>query len=107
MVAVNRVRACKTRIVMGGMAELVAQVLGHVIVGNFWDHKRILDESRLAIVNNSVVVQQKSREDFLSRQDIPKKSSLGWGKINMLEKNQDTVSGHSEGAREGWKTLKT
>ena len=107
VVAVNRVRACKTRIVMGGMAELVAQVLGHVIVGNFWDHKRILDESRLLIVNNTVVVQEKSKQDFLSKQDIPKKSSLSWGKINMLEKNQDTVSGHSEGARDGWKTLKT
>ena len=107
VVAVNKVTACKTRIVMGGMAELVAQVLGHVIVGNFWDHKRILDESRLVVVNNTVVVQQKSTEDFLSKQDIPAKSSLDWGKINLLEKNQDTVSGHSEGGRDGWKTLKT
>ena len=112
VVAVNKVRACKTRIVMGGMAELVAQVLGHVIVGNFPDYKRILDESRLVVVNNSVVVLQKSQDDFLSKQDIPRQSALNSKpkkpKINMLEKNQDTVSGHSESWREGlWRTLKT
>ena len=108
VVAVNTAGACRTRIVTGGsLAEQVAQVLGPVLIGDYGDYKRILDESRLLVVDDSVQVQEKKSDDFLSKQDIPKKSAIYWSKINLLEKNQDTISGHSEAGGETWATLRS
>ena len=109
VVAVNTAGACRTRLVTGGgLAEQVAQVLGPVIIGDYiGDYKRILDESRLLVLDDTVWVQEKQSNDFLSRQDIPKKSAINWSKINLLEKNQDAVSGHSEAGGDSWATLRS
>ena len=105
----------QTRVVTGSvLAEMAAQVLGHVLLEKNADYKGLLEDPKYVIVDNVVKVQDSVKYPnsqilkHASKINIPKiASNVQVSNMNLLEKTIDAVFGHSQLEGEDyWRTLK-